>query len=515
MTKKLTKLLFGLLIAAGWTNAFAQALPAESPVQRLKLELVDNVSIYNIDQQQNVYTNTLRVDQPDGNNKLIASMLKEGDNYIIFSRQGDTESEPTDFGRINLNAVKTAPEVFFDGLNFYGDGSYAPSSSIYITSDMLAELSPYWSTSESGQGLVWQTNGCAYIRATDGLTFTVPDGYTDVVLQIDILVGPDASPGNFAFQVNSDGWYIGSDDTQTGYVATEVFPGINSGDVISILGADASQGQLAVSPDIAWIEVQIFPLSYTTTIEVTPTISYKNGEDWESASALGTATTYTPNVEIDFTNLGNITDQFSESTADNSHPDSYSYNAKLDANVSWPESGGSGNFYANADFSNQSITGDGTWVMNGGDIYQVDTQNHLAAILDYWGALLFTMPETFTGSQVTVTVTSCPGELGARDLYVNGEPHTFTSGSTYTWTVDIAANGIIEFRGPSDTYSVGISSIVISSSNRSSLNAPQNSGMEKKNNLHRGKQHQANEPKLYKERPTERISINQMNIQDK
>jgi hypothetical protein len=47
------------------------------------------------------------------------------------------------------------------------------------------------------------------------------------------------------------------------------------------------------------------------------------------------------------------------------------------------------------------------------------------------------------------------------------------------------------------------------------LNAPQNSGMEKKNNLHRGKQHQANEPKLYKERPTERISINQMNIQDK
>ena len=513
MKKKLAKLLFGLLIAAGWTNAYAQALPAESPVQRLKLALVDNVSIYNIDQQQNEYTNTLRVSHSDGN-KLIASMLNEGDNYIIFSRQGDTENEPTDFARINLNAVKTVPEVFFDGLDFYGDGSYAPSSGIYITNDMLAELSPYWGTSASGQGLTWQTNGCAYIHATDGLTFTVPDGYSDVVLQIDILVGPDANPGNFAFQVNNDGWFIGTDDAQTGYVASEVFPGINSGDVISILGANASQGQLTYSPDIAWIEVQIFPLSYTTTIEVTPTISYKNGEDWGSASALGTATTYTPNVEIDFTNLGNITDQFSESTADNSHPDSYSYNAKLDVNVSWPESGGSGNFYANADFSNQSITGDGTWVMNGGDIYRVDTQNHLAAILDYWGALLFTMPETFTGSQVTVTVTSCPGELGARDLYVNGVPHTFTSGSTYTWTVDIAANGIIEFRAPSNTYSVGISSIVISSS-RSSLNAPQNSGMKMKNNLHPGKKHQVNEPKLYQERATERIGINKMNIQDK
>lgn len=504
-------MMFALLTDAGWTIAQAQSLPT----QRIDLTLEDNRSVYTTVGELNQYENDLRLNQPSGNYKLTASLLNEGDNFLTFFRQGDNESDPTEVARINLSAVKTVPSIFYDGFDFYGDGNSAPSSNTYVTNAMLAQISPNWRTSDNGQGLTWQTNGCAYVHATDGLTFTVPEGYSNVVVQFDIMVGPDAAYGKFAYQVNSDGWYIASSTAQTGSVATDIFTDLNSGDVISILGANSSQGQLTYSPDIAWIEVQIFPSSYIPSIEITPTLSYKNNGSWGTANAIGTSATYAPNDVIDLYNLGTVTDRFDESTATNSHPNSYSYSVKFDANVMLPQSGASTSFYANANFASQTITGEGTWVMNGGDIYRIDTQNNLAAILDYWGALLFTLPETFAGSQVTVAVTSCPGEYGARDLYVNGVPHTFTSNSTYTWTVDVAANGIIEFRGPSNTYSAGISNIVITSSNNSSLNAPQHSGMKMENSLRRGLQHQADEPKLYQEKATERISINKVSINEK
>ena len=501
MKKAILIKMCSLLLAIGWTNAFAQESPTETPAQRLKLALVDNKSYFNIDQQKNEYENILQLNQPDGTNKLTAGMLNEGNNIISIFRQGDTETQATECARINLNAVKTMPQyTFIDGLDFYGDGTSLPSSNTSITNAMLAQISTNWGTSADGNGLTLQTNGCAYIHATDGLTFTVPAGYSNAVIEMLIMVGPDAAYGDFAFQVNSDGWYIGSAGAETGYVSTEVFSGINSGDVISILGANSAQSQLTYSPDIAWIEVIALPDSYIPTIEVTPTVSYNNGEQWSEATSLGNATTYVPNDNINLGDLTNITDQFSVGTEDNEHPNSYSYNATLDANVQWPESGASTNLYASVDFSTQTVTGDGTWAMNESDIYIIDNDNHLAAVIDYWGDILFTVPPTFTGNQVTVTVTSCPGTIGERDLYVNGVQHTFTSSSTYTWTVDVAANGTIEFKAPADRYSVGITSIVISSGNRSSLNAAQNGGMKLMRKLPSDKQFQPNEPKLFNER---------------
>ena len=493
-----------LLLATGWANALAQGTPAVSPAQRLKLNLVDNVSTFNINDQQNEYVNTLSISQPT-DNKFTAGMLNEGDNYITFTRQGDTETEPTEFARINLNAVKTTPRSsFIDGLDFYGDGSSLPSSNTYVTNDMLAQISTNWGTSANGQGLTWQTNGCAYVHAIDGLTFTVPAGYNNATIEMMIMVGPDAAYGEFAFQVNSDGWYIGS-DAETGYVSTEVFTGINSGDVISILGGNSSESQVTYSPDIAWIEVIALPSSYIPTVEVNPTISYKNGEDWENVTSIGSITTYLPNDYINLNSLGNVTDQFDVSTESINNPTSYNYNVKCDANVMWPESGASGNFYASVDFTTQAVTGDGTWEMNESDIYRIDNQNNVAAVIDYWGDILYTMPASFTGNQVTVTVTSCPGAIGARDLYVNGVQHTFTSSSTYAWIVEVAANGTIEFKAPVDRYSVGITSIVISSTNSSSLNASQIGNKTIKKKTYRDIYHQANEPKPLKKGAKQRI----------
>ena len=496
-----------LLFMTGWVNALAQGTQATSPAQRLNLTLVDNQSTFVIDEvngNRNEYTNILCLSQPD-TYKLTAGMLNEGDNFITLSRQGDTETEPTEVARINLNAVKTTPEnSFIDGLDFYGDGTSHPSSNTYVTNDMLAQISPNWGTSANGQGLTWQTNGCAYSHAVDGLTFTVPTGYNNATIEMLIMVGPDAAYGEFAFQVNSDGWYIGA-DAETGYVSTEVFTGVNSGDVISILGGNSSESQVTYSPDIAWIEVVAVPSSFIPTTEVTPTISYKNGDNWGSTSSLDAAMTYVPNDYINLSSLGNVTDQFNVSTESNNYPANYSYFMNLDANVLWPESGTSTSFYASVDFTTQAVTGDGTWAMNESDIYRIDDQNHIAAVIDYWGDILYTMPATFTGNQVTVSVTSCPGAIGARDLYVNGVQHTFTSSSTYTWTVDVAANGTIEFKAPEDRYSVGINNIVISNANTSTLSLSQIGNKTIKKKPYKDIYHQANEPKPYKKEAKQRI----------
>ena len=51
--------------------------------------------------------------------------------------------------------------------------------------------------------------------------------------------------------------------------------------------------------------------------------------------------------------------------------------------------------------------------------------------------------EALAGNTVAVTVTSGIGIDGAGSLLVNGIPHTFTSGSSYTWNVPVGANGAI------------------------------------------------------------------------
>ena len=78
---------------------------------------------------------------------------------------------------------------------------------------------------------------------------------------------------------------------------------------------------------------------------------------------------------------------------------------------------------------------------------------------------------------VNVTVTSSTGEDGAGELYVNGIGHTFTSGETFIWSIPVAANGVIEFKGNvigdfTNSYSIDFTRIVITSGNGSTMNAP-------------------------------------------
>ena len=467
-------LVCSLLLAVGWTGASAQDSPAANPTaQRIGLQLVDNKSVYTIEDEVNNYENTLGLCQPDGDYKFTAGLLNEGSNHITLYRQGEGEDEGTPVARINLQAEYDEPQDgYIAGLNF---ASSAPSSQTYITQSMLPTN---WGTTDNG--LVWQTNGYAYVAAQGGLTFTVPDGYSNVMLQLIVYVGSDARGGYFAYNVNGAGWYVTSQVSANSGYTLRTFTGINSGDVISIYGGESSGGSyyLANSPDIELIIFNYIPETLMPTVTVTPTVSNMSDGTWSDESPIGTAATYTVNDLINLDGMV-MTDRFGESTATNEHPELYVYKVDFDANLVLPSSGATGlDFQASADFAaatstsptTATFTGPNNWTFVGTNVYTPSAGR--CAYIMYYGTMMYRMPDTFLGNSVNVTVTASTGDDGAGDLYVNGVLHTFTAGETYTWTVPTGPNGAIVFKSNGETYSNDFTQIVISSGNGASLNAP-------------------------------------------
>ena len=132
MKKKLTLLLFGLLIAVGWTNVMAQEQPSVSPAQRFTLSVVDNQSVYDVANEENSYTNILQLSQSTSPFKLTADLLFEGDNYIYLHRV-DNLGGDVECARINLNAqlVPSASGVI-GAIDFYNDFDYNGRGRSYI-----------------------------------------------------------------------------------------------------------------------------------------------------------------------------------------------------------------------------------------------------------------------------------------------------------------------------------------------------------------------------------------------
>lgn len=476
-------LVFTMLCVSGW--AHAQLAAGSSPAaERIKLTLVDNQSTYTTVGEQNDYVNLFRLSQPNGSYQLTAGMLNEGDNYIVFHRIDDQGVDST-FARINLNAVKTVPESeVIDGLSFT---SNPPSSQTTITQAMLPDN---WGT--NGSNLIWQTSGYAYISGQGGLTYTIPAGYSDATVMFYISVGSNARGGYFAYNLNSEGWTVGA-SASAGSSSTIVIGGLNSGDVISFYGVRVynNQYQLYQSPDIGSIYILTMPNSYLPTIDVSPTVSYKDGNNWGTPTTLGQGQTYNPNDTVNLYNLGTVIDAFYAETDQNSHSDYYNYNVTFSGNVVLPSGSSTGvDFYSSADFSgcttsdpsSATMTGYNGWTFN--ESYAYSSSNIISVYIQYYGAIVFTMPDSFMGNSVTVTVTTSTGSDGAGILYVNDVLHTFTAGETYTWTVPVSANGTIEFKSDGTTYSADINSIVIRSGNGSALNAPMLTGTSQNNGIY-------------------------------
>lgn len=466
-------MLSGLLIA-GWITVQAQSTVTSA--ERIGLTLVDNKSTFVIDAEQNNYENLLRLHQPTGQYNLTAGMLNEGNNPIYFHRIDDNGGDYV-FARINLATTITEPQNQSKGINFAG--STAPSTDKTLTND---NLPAYWGT--NGSGLVWQTSGYATITSKGGLTFTVPDEWDGGTIRLYVTVGTNVQGGYFSYNLNDGGWRIisGTQVSANSSYYIRTFPGVSSGDVISIYGGKQnSSGSYSStqSPDIAVIRFYYYPATLTPSIEVSPTISYKEGETWGAESAIGNVMAYTPNDTVDLYGMGVITDTFSESTSTNEHPEEYSYLTSFAANVVLPAMGSTGaDFYASVDFTtattsdptSSTFTGSDNWSFSGINIYSPTAGR--CCYIQYYGAMLFTMPDTFMGNSVTVSVTTSTGGDGAGDVVVNGELYTFSAGETHYWTIPVTANGTIEFKSNGETYSADITRIVISSGNGSALNAP-------------------------------------------
>ena len=449
-----------LLLMTGWANALAQAAPTTSPVQRLNLELVDNQSTFVIDEEngnRNEYTNTFRLTQPT-DYKLTAGMLNEGDNYITVSRQGikdgETIGDPTDFARINLQADITKHEA-----------EELTDITLSSTSAFIGQAG--WSLSGSATQTLYYSssyNGCS-INSGYYIRYTIPEGYDGGTILL--YIAPTSSG---YIKINNGN----AQNPTSGDWNRYVLYGLSSGSTITIQGCNSS-GNNANSPYIYGIVLQWAAPTIVPTISVTPKLSYKVDGNWLAETTLDTKTDYQPNDYIDFFD---VIDTFSISTADNSHPNSYNYSAEIDANIDWTSADMTGDFYASADYGQ----GDGTTAgivltgYDGWDYQFINTKDGEIMCLWFYryGLLMYTMPNTFAGTNVDVTITADTGTYGAGSILVNGNKHDFTPGETYTWEdVPVSANGTILFScNPDESYTLDVSKIVISSGNGTAQNAP-------------------------------------------
>jgi hypothetical protein len=465
MSKNYYYFICSLLLATGWANALAQGTPAVSPAQRLKLDLVDNRSTFVINEQQgtyeNHYVNTLSLSQPT-DNKLTAGMLNEGNNYIVFTRQGDTETAPTEFARINLSATSVQQEAKIL-TDFEFTSNTISASGWTVSSSRALSYSSYY------QGTRINSGSNYYIRYTipqvqgveyDGGTFLLNIGtYTAGYFKIN---------GTTTAQTTANSW--------NQYSLT----GLNVGSTITIYGASSSGGN-GNSPYMAGIYIVWVPPTIVPTINVTSTYSQKEGNNWVNVSTLG-SNTYSPNDNVNANSFNvDVIDTFNESTENNNRPNSYNYSVDMDAHIDWTDM--TGDYYASVDFTKgdgddlttPEFIGPNNWDYLLVSYYIPQNGTIPALYLNGNAELIYTMPPTFSGNSVNVSVTSTNHSYGAGNLMVNNVNHEFAAGETYTWTnVPVSAGGVIQFKMKSgDQYTCDIAKIIIQSGNGSASNAPQ------------------------------------------
>ena len=482
MKQLMTTIVCSLLLAVDWNGAWAQAPAGTSPAaQRIGLRLVDNKSTFVNDAERNDYENVLGFYQLNEDYPITAGMLNQGNNLVTIYRQSENNSEFSPAVRLNLSAKDSIPEPkYISALSF----TNAPSSETTITASMLPAN---WGT--TANGLIWQTNGSAYIAAQGGLTYTIPEGYSNATVQLIAYVGTNVRGGYFGTNLNGEGWYVSSEVSAGGSYIVKTFYNVSSGQTISIYGGIQQNGSyyLNQSPDITQIGFRLMPDSYIPLMTVTPTASQMGDDGWSDESPLDVQPrTYTVNDLIDLDEL-QVSDTFAESTANNDHPGYYNYKADFNANIEIPAGSATGtDYYASADFaaatsatpSAAAFVGENNWNFYNTNVYSPSAGQ--CAYMTAYGRIVYMMPASFMGKSVNVTMTSSTGSDGAGEMYVNGVLHNFNAGETYTWTIPVTAGGAIEFRGIATTFSIDFTKIVISSGNGAPTGAPRHDITESK-----------------------------------
>lgn len=495
------KLLLSTLLIAGWI--LGQAQSSGSPSQRLKLVLVDNKSTFIIGNEQNHYVNTLRLSQPDSQYKLTADMLYEGDNVITVKRTDDNGNQ-VEFARINLKTVFNATTaVISPAVSYLSDNSWSAEqpagNTISCQLDEPIDLTTIEFTDDFYESTAGNLHPDRYeYSASMDANILLPDPSTPVLLtpDNDIDMGAETSVETLV-----SGYYFSQQATLTMSGPFEVNPtslsaeDVNNGTMVTITFTGSNHsgtGTLTITSGNMTRTVNISHRSAPPVIIANPTtVNISGGStsgtfnvhgtdlagpititgdanftvshtsiSMEEAMAGDVTVTITPNSSIYGTTTGTIT-----LTSPDAEP------VTVQVNYEPP-------FYASIDFSkcttNQptsaEIIGYNGWNLTNVKIYQ---PGNVCAYLSQSTSFTYTMPSTFTGNRVYVTVTSDTGSDGAGVLLVNNSSHTFTSGSSYTWSVNVSAGGTITFSAPStSSWSVDMSKIVISAVNSATMNKP-------------------------------------------
>ena len=480
-----------------------QAQSTGAPNQRLRLDLVDNKSTFDIDNEQNHYVNKLRLNQSDSPYQLTAGMLNEGDNIVTVKRIDDNGNE-TECARINLRTVINASSVVITpDASYYRDNSWSDvepvGTTITCQFDEVIDLSSIEFEDDFIESTVNNMHPARYeYSASMDANIVLPDPSIPVILtpDNDIIMGAETS-----VEVLVSGYYLTeqatltitgpfavnpstltADEVNNGTMVTISFTGSNhsgtgtltitSGTTTRVLNISHRSAPPVIIANPMTVDISGNATSGTFTVHGTDlegSITVTGNSNFtvsptsiamEEAMAGNVTVTITPKSGIFGTITGTIT-----LTSPNAEP------VTVQVNYDAP-------FYASIDFnkctssdpSTAEIIGYNCWTLTNVKIYK---PGNYCAYLSQGNSFTYTMPATFTGNTVYVTVTSDTGSDGAGDLLVNNSNHTFTSGSSYTWTVNVSASGTITFSAPSSSsWSVDIAKIAISAVNPAALNRP-------------------------------------------
>lgn len=301
LTKNL--LLFALLFVAVLT-ASAQSR------QRIGLT-VTPASQYSTVDECNHYSNTLTLSQPS-QNKLLADVLREGNNYLVFHRTNDKDNSDVQFARINLINIPGLPtEIGSVDFSTYTvkTGTYSDGSTVqYI------ELASPW----SGQLAVY-TKGF-YTFTTTGFSYTVPAGVSNAKITATINTANSGTDSEGYFKIGNDVCHVAANTSNS----FELSGTYKTGDVITFIGCDAS-GEVAASPDMVTTGKAVVISIGSSAHTITPCLQRWDGNAWGAYTLMASAQQASAGTEVNLSALGSIVDEFTASTALNDHPNSYGY----------------------------------------------------------------------------------------------------------------------------------------------------------------------------------------------
>ena len=352
-------------------------------------------------------------------------------------------------------------------------------------------VSSPWSKSGT---LYLQTTGYAYLTSQSTLTFTMPTGYSNASITYVITMGPTIR--NEYIAINNSAYQVAANTTYYIHLT-----GVSSGDQITLLGIsyDGTSYYYSDSPDIASIivyEGTVNPPSSAPrrapqrmtapAVAMAASVSYWDSENnaWGQETPLTTSKIFEPNDTIDLYDMGTIVDHFTVSTVTNDFSSFYTYHATLDADILIPEDGSvTTEFEASVDFNQATgndyttaaFTGVGNWEFYRYSIYNGETSgNTYCCYVVRDGYIRYYVPNNYSGTTVSVKVTTGIGSEGVGGVVVNGVLHSFTaSGSSYTWNLPVGANGTIVITAPAGaSYTADIAKVEISGMSTATMGAP-------------------------------------------